>query len=76
MPGAKRRPIRRARKHATAVPWGIYSYLLGLPYDPIKDVGTGRLECYLHTREELIETYWPALTDAERRRAMEIKSTW
>jgi hypothetical protein len=55
------------------VPWGIYSFLLDLPYDPIADAGTGRLETFRYTRAQLIERYGPLLTEAERRKAARVK---
>ena len=67
-----RRKRDRARR-PDRVPYGIYSYLLALPYDPLAHDGSGRLETFQRSRTELLDSYWLLFTAAERRKARAIE---
>ena len=65
----KRRPITR---RPDSIPPGILGFLLGEPFDPDAD-NRGLLETFRHSREELLNKYWPQLTLAQRRKASRVR---
>ena len=69
---ATNRRVRSRARRPAAIPWGIYTYLLGLPYDPIADAGTGRLETFRCSRAALLAAYGRLLTPDELRKAKRI----
>lgn len=64
-----RRVRSRAKQHPTTIPWGVYTFLLGLTYQPSNEPD-GRLEVFRREPAELLDLYWPRFTPEEQRRAL------